>query len=158
MSYLPVCVISVALARPLTSRSCRAVESGDLILDGGMGDTGAVSDAVFIFRANTKLSMTAGKRVILKGGASPKNIYWSAGTAATFAENCVMEGNLFSGTAGITYAAGCVHHGRYDLCISLPIIHIPSHDDKSNIIKSRHNILLSSILLVSEDLSAFRLA
>ena len=77
-----------------------------------MGDTDAVSDAVFIFRTPTTLSMPAGKKVILKGGASPNNIYWSTGTGATFAANCIMEGNIFAGTA-ITYAAGCTHHGRY---------------------------------------------
>ena len=57
--------------------------------------------------------MPHGRKVILKGGASPNNIYWSAGTAATFAANCIIEGNIFAGTA-ITYAAGCTHHGRYD--------------------------------------------
>jgi len=80
-----------------------------------MGDTGAISDAVFIFRAATLLTMKTGMRVILKGGASPSNIYWSAGTGAAFAANCIMQGNVFAGTAGITYAAGCVHHGRCGL-------------------------------------------
>jgi len=80
-----------------------------------MVETGAISNAVFIFRAATLLTMKAGMRVILRGGASPNNIYWSAGTGAAFAANCIMQGNVFSGAAGITYAAGCVHHGRYGL-------------------------------------------
>mmetsp|Transcript_13269 Transcript_13269/g.21028 ORF Transcript_13269/g.21028 Transcript_13269/m.21028 type:complete len:356 (-) Transcript_13269:327-1394(-) len=95
-----------------TSSINMQINAGDLILDGGMGDSGAFSDAMFIFKASTKLSMAAGKRVLLQGGASAKNIYWSAGTAATFEKDCVMQGNLFSGTAGIHYAAGCAHHGR----------------------------------------------
>eukprot|EP00277_Geminigera_cryophila_P035945 CAMPEP_0173098102 /NCGR_PEP_ID=MMETSP1102-20130122/34470_1 /TAXON_ID=49646 /ORGANISM="Geminigera sp., Strain Caron Lab Isolate" /LENGTH=359 /DNA_ID=CAMNT_0013990413 /DNA_START=19 /DNA_END=1098 /DNA_ORIENTATION=+ len=95
-----------------TSSSYMQIDSGHLILDAGMGDTGAISDAVFIFRAATLLTMKAGMRVILRGGASPSNIYWSAGTGGAFAANSVMQGNVFSGTAGITYAAGCIHHGR----------------------------------------------
>ena len=81
---------------------------GDLILDAGFK-----TDAVFIFRTPGMLIMPAGRKVILKGGASPNNIYWSTGYAATFAANCIMEGNIFAGTA-ITYAAGCTHHGRYN--------------------------------------------
>ena len=52
-------------------------------------------------------------RVILAGGANPRNIYWSAGTSAAFAAGCTIEGNIFAGTGGITYAVGCIHHGRY---------------------------------------------
>ena len=76
-----------------------------------MGDTGAVSDAVFMFRAGTTLSMAAGKKVILKGGASRNNIYWTASVSAIFAVDCVMEGSIFAGT--ITYAARSTQHGRY---------------------------------------------
>ena len=108
-----------------------------------MGTSGAVSEAMFIFKASTKLSMSAGKRVLLQGGASAKNIYWSAGTAATFEKDCVLQGNLFSGTAGIHYAAGCVHYGRYDFlaylcssCLNRFILHCSiffQHNDKSHI-------------------------
>jgi len=52
-------------------------------------------------------------KVILANGANPNNIYWSAGNAATFAQHSIIEGNVFADT-GITYAAGCTHHGRYD--------------------------------------------
>ena len=89
------------------------VHSANLILDGGLNETDAVSDAVWIFRTPTTLNMKVGLKVILTGGASSNNVYWSAGTAATFDANTVSEGNIFSGTAGITFAAGCTHNGRY---------------------------------------------
>jgi len=108
--------------RDLTFISSCTVESDDLILDAGMGTTGAVSNAVFIFCTPTTLAMTAGRKVILTGGATAKNIYWSAGTAATFAEDCIMQGNIFSGTEGITFAARCVHHGRF---LHWPHYHLP---------------------------------
>jgi len=83
-----------------------SVISGDLVLDAG-----GKADAVFIFRMPTTLSTSADRNVILAGGANPNNIYWSTGTAATFAARCTMQGNIFAGTA-ITYAAGCTHAGR----------------------------------------------
>jgi hypothetical protein len=85
------------------------VIAGDLTLDAGSDP-----NAVFIFRMPTTFSTAADKKVILAGGANPKNIFWSAGTAATFAARCTMQGNIFAGTA-ITFAAGCTHHGRYTI-------------------------------------------
>ena len=84
-----------------------------------MGNTDAVSDAVFIFRTPTTFTMPRDRKIILKGGASANNIYWSAGTAATFAANCIVHGNIFAGTT-ITYATGCTHHGRY--CNPAPVV------------------------------------
>jgi len=69
--------------------------------------------AVFIFCSPGTLSTTQDMKVVLSNSANPNNIYWSAGTAATFAQYAIIEGNIFAGT-GITYAAGCTHHGRYD--------------------------------------------
>lgn len=95
------------VSEPLTCRLSLSVIAGDLTLDAGSDP-----NAVFIFRMPTTFSTAADKKVILAGGANPKNIFWSAGTAATFAARCTMQGNIFAGTA-ITFAAGCTHHGRY---------------------------------------------
>ena len=84
------------------------VTSGDLVLDAENNPA-----AVFIFRTPGSLSTTQNMKVILANGANPNNIYWSAGNAATFAQHSIIEGNIFADT-GITYAAGCTHHGRYD--------------------------------------------
>ena len=99
-------VRSMLSSRDVTCVCSLAVILGDLILDAG-GNT----DAVFIFRMPTTLSTAADRKVLLAGGANPSNIYWSTGTAATFAARCLMHGNIFAGTA-ITYAAGCTHNGR----------------------------------------------
>jgi len=56
--------------------------------------------------------MKTNLNIVLKGGASSNNVYWSAGTAATFDVGTVSEGNIFAGTAS-TFAAGCTHNGRY---------------------------------------------
>jgi len=77
--------------------------------------------------------MKTNLNVVLKGGASSNNVYWIAGTAASFDAGTVSEGNVFSGTAGITFAAGCTHNGRYFStntlflsllsCLPLPLSH-----------------------------------
>jgi len=93
-------------SRDVTCLCLLSVISGDLVLDAGDD-----ADAVFIFRMPTTLSTSADRNVVLAGGANANNIYWSTGTAATFAARCTMQGNIFAGTA-ITYAAGCTHTGR----------------------------------------------
>ena len=100
----------------LTSRSLFPVTSGVLTLDAGNKE-----DAVFIFRTVGALTTTGASEVVLIRGATYKNIYWSAGTIATFAAGTTMQGNVFSDTA-ITYAAGCTHHGRYDSNKQRPLL------------------------------------
>jgi len=106
---LPACQNSTQFINfDLTFLAPFAVTSGILTLDAG-----SKTDAIFIFRTSGALITTGASKVILTGGASCSNIYWSVGTAAHFDSGTTIEGTIFAGTT-ITYAAHCIHHGRYN--------------------------------------------
>src|SRR5205807_1875203 len=76
------------------STSSLAVSAGDLTLD-AQGD----SDAVFIFQMASTLTTTAGRQVILSGGAKSANVFWQVGTSATFGTTSAFQGTVMADQA-----------------------------------------------------------
>ncbi|MCI4330898.1 MAG: DUF3494 domain-containing protein [Thermoplasmata archaeon] len=88
------------------STSSLMISSGDLTLT-AHGHSGAV----FIFQITTKFTTTAGRHVILAGGAQAKNIYWAVGSSATLGTTSVVYGNILAHKS-ISMATGATLHGR----------------------------------------------
>ena len=88
------------------STSSLAISSGDLTLD-AQGD----ANAVFIFRMASTLTTTAGRRVILSGGAKASKIYWQVGSSATLGSTSVFKGNILAAIS-ITLKTGATLEGR----------------------------------------------
>ena len=88
------------------STSSLAISSGDLTLDAKGNST-----AVFIFQMASTLTTTAGRRVILAGGAQPKNIFWQVGSSATFGTTSAFAGTVMADQA-ITLKTGATLKGR----------------------------------------------
>jgi len=82
------------------------IDAGDLTLD-ALGD----ADAVFIFQTASTLTTTAGRKVILAGGARPANVFWQVGTAATLGTTSVVAGTVMADQA-ITLGTGATVAGR----------------------------------------------
>jgi hypothetical protein len=88
------------------STSSLEISSGDLTLD-ARGDT----NAVFIFQMASTLTTTAGRQVVLSGGAKAGNIYWQVGSSATLGTTSVFKGNILASTS-ITATTGAAVEGR----------------------------------------------
>ena len=86
------------------STSTLAISSGDLTLAGP-------ADAVWIFQVASTFTTTAGRNVILSGGAQAKNVFWQVGTSATLGTTSVFQGNILADQA-ITLETGAVLNGR----------------------------------------------
>lgn len=82
------------------------ISSGELTLD-AQGD----GDAVFIFQVASTLTTTAGRQIILSGGARSGNIFWQVGTAATLGSTSVFKGTIMADQA-ITLQTGATVDGR----------------------------------------------
>ena len=88
------------------STSSLEISSGDLTLD-AQGD----ANAVFIFQMGSTLTTTAGRQVILSGGAKAANIFWQVGSSATLGTGSVLKGNILALTS-ITVTTGATVEGR----------------------------------------------
>jgi hypothetical protein len=76
----------------------------DLELTGGPND-------VWIFQIAQGLSISSGVKIILAGGADPKNIYWQVFSAADLATTSVFKGTIISQT-GISMKTGASIVGK----------------------------------------------
>ncbi|MFA6550187.1 MAG: ice-binding family protein [Candidatus Gracilibacteria bacterium] len=65
----------------------------------------------YIFRISGALTTAANASVLLNGGASACDVFWTPTAATTFAANSVFEGTII-GDAGITVGASTVWTGR----------------------------------------------
>jgi hypothetical protein len=63
----------------------------DVILSGGI-------NSVWIFQIAGTLSVSAGKRIILRDGAQAKNVFWQVGGATTIHTTAVFNGNILGRT------------------------------------------------------------
>src|SRR5213082_154658 len=88
------------------STSSLEISSGDLTLD-AEGD----ADAVFIFQMASTLTTTAGRQVILSGGAKAANIFWQVGSSATLGTTSVFKGTIMADQS-ITLTTGATLEGR----------------------------------------------
>jgi hypothetical protein len=89
-----------------TSTSSLAISSGDLTLD-AQGS----ANAVFIFQMASTLTTTAGRQVILSGGAQAANIFWQVGSSAILGTTSVFKGNILADQS-ITLNTGATLDGR----------------------------------------------
>jgi hypothetical protein len=81
--------------------------TGDVTLDGG-GDV----NAIWIFQVGTFLTTASGSHVVLAGGASAHNIFWTVGTGATLGTTSIFNGSILANTGAITLNTGAVLNGR----------------------------------------------
>lgn len=88
------------------STSSLEISSGDLTLD-AQGDP----DAVFIFQMASTLTTTAGRQVIMTGGAKSTNVFWQVGTSATLGTTSAFQGTIMADQA-ITLDTGATLNGR----------------------------------------------
>ena len=76
----------------------------DVTISGGPND-------VWIFQIAGNLSLGAGVKITLAGGAQAKNIFWQVAGASTFGTTSHFEGVILSMT-GITFQTGASFNGR----------------------------------------------
>jgi hypothetical protein len=88
------------------STSTLAISSGDLTLD-AQGDP----NAVFIFQMASSFTSTAGRKVILSGGAKATNVFWQVGSSATLGTGSDMKGTVLA-QASISVTSGATLEGR----------------------------------------------
>jgi len=109
-----LCPVSVAGnlgGRTLTpglykSTSGLEISSGDLTLD-AQGN----ANGVFIFQIASTLTMTAGRQVILAGGARASNVFWQVGTSATIGTTSAFVGTIMADQS-VTLITGATLNGR----------------------------------------------
>jgi hypothetical protein len=88
------------------STSSLAISSGDLTLD-AQGN----ANGVFIFQMASTLTTTAGRQVILSGGAKASNIFWQVGSSATLGTTSTFKGTILADQS-ITLNTGARLDGR----------------------------------------------
>jgi hypothetical protein len=74
-------------------------------------NAGGNPNAVWIFEMGSTLVTSPNTSIVLSGGASWKNVYWSVGTSATLGTNSIFYGNILS-QASITINTGATLYGR----------------------------------------------
>jgi hypothetical protein len=82
------------------------ISSGDLTLD-AQGNP----NAVFVFQMASTLTLTSGRRLILKNGTNADNIYWQVGSSATLGTGSALAGIVMA-YASVTMTTGATLNGR----------------------------------------------
>src|SRR2546428_599246 len=77
----------------------------------GQAPVALASAAKVAVLAATTVTTTAGRQVILSGGAKAANIYWQVGSSATLGTTSVFKGNILASTS-ITVQNGAAVEGR----------------------------------------------
>ncbi len=88
------------------STSSLAISSGDLTLD-AQGD----ANAVCIFQMASTLTTTAGRQVILSGGAKASKIHWQVGSSANIGSTSSFKGSILAAIS-VTLKTGATLDGR----------------------------------------------
>jgi hypothetical protein len=106
------------------------ISSGDLTLD-GQGN----SNSVWIFQMASTLETSAGRQVLLIGGAESRNIFWQVGSSAVLGSSSVFEGTIMADQS-ITLNTGAILHGRAlariaAVTLDSNVITMPSHHNSS---------------------------
>ena len=94
----------LVIRRGLYKWSSNVTISTNVILKGD-------ENAVWIFQIAGTLKISSGKKVILRGGAQAKNIFWQVAGATTLATTAVFHGNIL-GKTGIVLQTGATLNGR----------------------------------------------
>src|SRR3989339_631558 len=88
------------------STSSLEISSGDLTLD-AKGN----ANAVFVFQVASTLSVSAGRQIVLIGGAKAANIFWQVGTSANLGTNATFKGTILADQS-ISLQTGAKVDGR----------------------------------------------
>ena len=88
------------------STSGLEISSGDLTLD-AKGNP----NAIWVFQIATTLTTSAGRKVMLSGGAKATNIFWQVGTSTTLGSSSVFKGTIMADQS-ITMNTGASLEGR----------------------------------------------
>jgi hypothetical protein len=81
-----------------------------LSITGDVALTGSATD-VWIFQIASGLTTATGSRVVLSGGAVPKNVFWQVGSSATIGTTTDFYGSILALTS-ISLETGATLHGR----------------------------------------------
>ncbi|MEO7427210.1 MAG: ice-binding family protein [Fibrobacteria bacterium] len=84
--------------------------SGDVTVPTDLSLTGSSND-IWIFEIAGNLTLSSGVKVILQGGALPKNIFWQVAGIASLGTTAHLEGIVLSKTA-IVLKTGATANGR----------------------------------------------
>ena len=87
------------------------LQSGDLTLDGGVGNCDTTS--VWIFQVGSAFTSIGGGggNVILIGGAQAKRVFWQVTSSATIGDGTQFKGTVMALTS-ITVGSGATVEGR----------------------------------------------
>jgi uncharacterized protein (TIGR03437 family) len=88
------------------SRTALVIQSGDLTLD-AKGDP----NAAFVFQSAGTLTTTAGRNIVLTGGARAGNVFFQVTSSATLGANALFNGSILANQS-ITVNSGVTINGR----------------------------------------------